>query len=366
VRASPGSPAAANSAQWHNTQSTNFAHYPNPGLPSQQQNSSYQQYHYTGNPSTGAYPNSLSPNYNAHSGHTLPRGRGDDIRGAYQHGSPSSLHYELIDPSFYVRSKPFFHEGKVFSVIMNETAGSTAATPYATDYNTSRSINAVKYQDNWVHTNVRRFVVVRQKREFCFACPIYTYSGRGTTKHGVQASEHGIAYSSGSQPTLLPGEFGITKVSLPVIMTPGERFLDTASRIYYGIHHPIQYNVKVKDVGHVVPELVYKLIDNWKEEDGGTQQSQTVTAHAEVPQERLEGRTETENTGDGADNNDDPDGGGDGVDQEGAEMGQLTQNFSGITVQTPLIVGPSHYPSSQSAQQESSKHRSTKGKKRSK
>jgi hypothetical protein len=88
--------------------------------------------------------------------------------------------------AFFVRSKPFFHEGKVvslllsedpstnigkvFAVIMNETAGSNAtASNHATDYNTSRSINAVKYQDNIVHTNVRRFVVVRQKREFCFA-----------------------------------------------------------------------------------------------------------------------------------------------------------------------------------------------------
>jgi hypothetical protein len=52
---------------------------------------------------------------------------------------------------------------------MNETAGSTAATPRATDYNTSNSFNEVKYQDNLVYTNVRRFVVVRQKREFCFA-----------------------------------------------------------------------------------------------------------------------------------------------------------------------------------------------------
>jgi hypothetical protein len=53
--------------------------------------------------------------------------------------------------------------------MMNETAGITASSAHATDYNTSRSINAVKYQDNIVHTSVRRFVVVRQKREFCFA-----------------------------------------------------------------------------------------------------------------------------------------------------------------------------------------------------
>jgi hypothetical protein len=193
-----------------------------------------------------------------------------------------------VDPRFYVRSKDFFFEGKVFSVIMNETAGETTGHP--TDYNTSKSINAVKYKDSMVYTNARRFVVVRQKREYCFACPIYTYSGRGTTKPGVQASEHGIAYSYGCQPTLLPGEFGITKASLTVVMTEGERDLEAASRIYYGIHHPIQYNVKVKDVGYVLPEQIPVLIANWKAEDLGTEQSSTVTATAEIPQERLDRR----------------------------------------------------------------------------
>jgi hypothetical protein len=76
-------------------------------------------------------------------------------------------------------------------------------------------------------------------------------------------------------------------------MTEGERDLDRASRIYYGIHHPIQYNVKVKDVGYVVPNQVHTLIQNWKEEDGETKQSGKVTANAEMPQELLEGTGET-------------------------------------------------------------------------
>jgi hypothetical protein len=125
-----------------------------------------------------------------------------------------------------------------------------------------------------------------------FFSPIYTYSGRGTTKHGVEASEHGIAYSWGNQATLLPGETGITKPSLQVVMTEGERDLDRASRIYYGIHHPIQYNVKVKDVGYVVPDQVPILIENWKKEDGETKQSGKVTASAEMPQKLLESASE--------------------------------------------------------------------------
>jgi hypothetical protein len=254
---------------------------------------------------------------------------------------------------------------------MNETAGSTAATPHATDYNTS--ISAVKYQDNLVYTNVRRFVVVRQKREFCFACPIFTYSGRGTTKHGVQASEHGIAYSWGSQAALLPGEYGITKPSLAVVMTEGEKVLDRASRIYYGIHHPIQYNVKVKDVGYVVPDQVHSLILNWKAEDGETKQSGKVTANAEVPQGGYQRRPDTEREDVGEDDGggnyiDNQDGGDDDDVQGGAEeMEQVTQTLEDTTIQEPLIVDSTHYASSQSAQPENSKRRSAKeGKRRKK
>jgi hypothetical protein len=165
---------------------------------------------------------------------------------------------------------------------MNETAGSASRTPHAVDYNTSHSFNAVKYEDNIVYTNVRRFVVVRTKREFCFACPIFTYMGRATTKPGVKANEHGIVYSYGQKPQLLPHEGGITKPSLPVIMSDNNSILDKASRIYYGIHHPIQYNVKVKDIGYVLQQLIPTLIGNWREEDeNDTQQESADTQAAE-------------------------------------------------------------------------------------
>jgi hypothetical protein len=122
--------------------------------------------------------------------------------------------------------------------------------------------------------------------------PIYTYSGRGTTKHGVQASDHGIVYSYGTQATLLPGEFGITKPSLQVVMAQGEKDLHVASRIYYGIHHPIQYNVKVKDIGYVVPDQVHILIANWKDDGTGAEQLRQAITQAEMPQKLLESAPE--------------------------------------------------------------------------
>ncbi|KAH7081326.1 hypothetical protein BKA63DRAFT_206347 [Paraphoma chrysanthemicola] len=210
----------------------------------------------------------------------MPKGKGQMLQGSY-HPPTNSEHFEKMDQSYFVRPKSFFYEGRVFAVMMNETAGASI-----TDYNSSKSINPVKYMDNLVYTNVRRFVVVRQRREFCFACPIFTYSGRATTKRGVRAAEHGIAFSWGGKEQLLPSEFGITKPSMPVVMAEHVSALDVASRIYYGIHHPIQYNVKVKEIGYVPNDYIPTLIGNWKEEDDNdTKQSSTVTDNAEIPEE---------------------------------------------------------------------------------
>ncbi|KAI1588653.1 hypothetical protein PtrEW13061_006665 [Pyrenophora tritici-repentis] len=229
-----------------------------PGVPSPSPN--------YGPPRRGSHPHSRR----------LPRGEGSLIESS----SPELS--ESVDPSYYVRSRDFFIEGRVFAVIMNETAGDTSRP---LDYNTSRSLNKVRFNNNWVYTNTRRFIVVRKKREFCYACPIFTYSGRATTKSGVVPGEHSIVYSRGTDPTLLNGEYGITKPPIVVDMTAGENYLQFASRIYFGIHHPIQYNVKVKDVGQVPEEAIPLLIGNWREEnraDQDSRQSASVTDLAET------------------------------------------------------------------------------------
>lgn len=261
----------------------------------QQQNlaTSPMQAQYAGMSSSAGY----RQNFSNHT--TLPRGRGQQIQGTYY--GPSIPHIENLDPSFRVRNKMFFHEGRVFAVIMNETAGSTTR---ATDYNTNKSLTTVKYEGNVVYTNVRRFIVVRKRKEFCFACPIFTYSGRATTKSGVNAAAHGIVYTSGGSAQLLYGEHGITKPSLPVVMADQGSVLDKASRVYYGIHHPIQYNVKVKEIGHVPSSLVHVLIQNWREEDEGeTDHEPVVVQDAAVSSpigSNADAGPSTEDTGSGA------------------------------------------------------------------
>lgn len=70
-------------------------------------------------------------------------------------------------------------------------------------------------------------------------------------------------------------------------MSEGVGNLHVASRIYLGIHHPIQYNNKVKDIGYVPRDVVPILIGIWKAEID-TDQAPEVTEHAEIPDEAEE------------------------------------------------------------------------------
>jgi hypothetical protein len=114
-----------------------------------------------------------------------------------------------------------------------------------------------------------------------FKSPIFTYGNRGTTKPGVVPEEHAIIYSYGDAPTLLPGEASLSKQPICVFMQQGETPLSRASRIYFGIHHPIQYNVKVKELGDVRPEHLAYLVGYWNmENQADSQQSAMVTSEA--------------------------------------------------------------------------------------
>lgn len=160
-----------------------------------------------------------------------------------------------------------------------------------TDYNSSLSLNEMRYNNNTVYTNIRKFVVVRTTREVCYALPIFTYSRRATLKRGIKPSEHGIAYSWGEKPQLIQGEQGITKAPIAVVMDESVPQLHVASRIFYGIHHPIQYNVKVKAIGYVPEKDVPILIINWMKEYGDDDDDEVDSGDEE---EEAEGEEEEE------------------------------------------------------------------------
>lgn len=75
----------------------------------------------------------------------------------------------------------------------------------------------------------------------------------------------------------------LSKQPICIVTAEGEE-LSQASRIFFGIHHPIQNNVKVKDIGFVHPEWMPAFLGYWNQEHGNeTRQSADVTEAAYDP-----------------------------------------------------------------------------------
>ncbi|KAF2846161.1 hypothetical protein T440DRAFT_558455 [Plenodomus tracheiphilus IPT5] len=274
--------ASAGGQAQHSTQGRQHQYRPLAQPVFHSNSSAYAGPSYSKRPSTATASN--VPNYAVHPS--------TSVQGGAVHSLDprnSSIPRNKLDPAYKQKHKDFFTEGKIFSVVLNETAGSNAVAANATnDYNSTNSLKSVRWDGNVVWTNIRRFVVVRQRREFCFACPIFTYGGRATTKQGVQPAEHSIAYSWGQQPQHLSGEAIMKKAAIPVVMMPGEKPLHVASRINFGVHHPIHYDIQVKEIGYVPADSITNLIGNWKEEDIPdvlNKQSTAITELAEAGEE---------------------------------------------------------------------------------
>jgi hypothetical protein len=64
-------------------------------------------------------------------------------------------------------------------------------------------------------------------------------------------------------------------------MNEGEKPLTQASRIYFGIHHPVLHKVKAKDLGYVLPDDTARFLGYYAMEvANGTRQAAEVTAEA--------------------------------------------------------------------------------------
>jgi hypothetical protein len=76
-------------------------------------------------------------------------------------------------------------------------------------------------------------------------------------------------YFQGRTPTYIPGEYqlGMTKEPIEIIPSNPADHMDPASRLRFSKTFPVEWNVKVKDIGLVHPEHMSKLVRYWREED---------------------------------------------------------------------------------------------------
>lgn len=132
--------------------------------------------------------------------------------------------------------------------------------------NDNDAITVVRFNQS-VYSQIRRFVIVEVRRGFVYACAISTYSGRGVLKPGCLPSEHTIVYAQGASPTYLQGEYeaGMTKEPIEIIPADSSVTIIPTSRLRLGKIYPVEWNVKVKDIGQVHPEHLSKLLMYYEE-----------------------------------------------------------------------------------------------------
>ncbi|KAJ8115596.1 hypothetical protein OPT61_g2789 [Boeremia exigua] len=159
----------------------------------------------------------------------------------------------------------FFEVGRVFAMVFTESVGGNSIHSPSDD-----AFDVIRYGET-VYSQIRRFVVVSTRRGFVLACAISAYSNRGTLKHGLDPKEHAVVYNTGTDPELcyLPGERerGLYKRPIEVSPANSSSHLVRESRIRFGKVYAIEWNVKVKDLGHVIPTHLEALKDHYKEEE---------------------------------------------------------------------------------------------------
>lgn len=142
---------------------------------------------------------------------------------------------------------------------------SEAASENMARGNENDAVTIIRFGES-VYSQIRRFVVVSVRHGFVKACGISTYSGRGTLKPGCKPKEHAAVYLSGSYPVTFQGE-ELTKEPIEIQPADSSVRITAASRVRFGKTYPIEWNVKVKDIGRVIPEHISKLITYWRMED---------------------------------------------------------------------------------------------------
>ncbi|KAH7081319.1 kinase-like domain-containing protein [Paraphoma chrysanthemicola] len=181
-------------------------------------------------------------------------------------GTPNVGWYEQLESRYRMRTRDeahrFFVKGRVFAMLWSETASPTMIG--------NRTALTVGRFGEGVYSQIRRFVVMRvnKQKHFVYACAITTYRHQGVLTPGCAASEHAVVYLKNTQPTYLPGELekGMRKEPIEITPCDSTETLTPTSRLRFGKHHSIEWNVKVREVGQVSAHDMSKLLDYYKEE----------------------------------------------------------------------------------------------------
>ncbi|EPE09692.1 hypothetical protein F503_07468 [Ophiostoma piceae UAMH 11346] len=156
-----------------------------------------------------------------------------------------------------VQHSSFFTPGRVMLIDWSEPMGHKIGTTINTETKNT-------------HQKNKRFIIVSTSKGHSGCVSISTYGGRGCTKPGSHNEVHGIVYSEGRGPELLPGEAGLGFDPVCMIPDNATEQLQVASRIDYSKVYPVSHNFAVYFIGRISDSDFVKVreaVDVIRQED---------------------------------------------------------------------------------------------------
>jgi hypothetical protein len=141
--------------------------------------------------------------------------------------------------------RAFFKKGRVFMTLWTETSQDTLP-------------------------ELAQFAVIKPKPTFSVCLRISTYSGAGTTKAGVVASDHAAIVPLGGDFSPHPQGEHMEKDPIEVKVEDPEVTIDPMSRINFAKPHTVEHNAKIRNVGRVVASSLGLLDQYFAESLGHT------------------------------------------------------------------------------------------------
>ncbi|KAK6436338.1 hypothetical protein LTR95_007469 [Oleoguttula sp. CCFEE 5521] len=215
---------------------------------------------------------------------------------------PGGEDKDHLHPDYRLRRHDFFKPGRVFSTLWSQPAGHTAISADNENPCLSKTVHG-----DYIHTKVRRFVVIRQGTHSAWYLPITTYNGRGVAKPDVIKSDHCIVHTEEQTPLPSPAEKSagteesMQATAIRVLPDSHANTLDKLSCLDYGKVYTIEHNIKVKSIGNMHPESLPSVKAQFGStflrslEDGTTSDASAIE-HNQTPNPRSAGATAEHST----------------------------------------------------------------------
>jgi len=191
------------------------------------------------------------------------------LRPALQPDPPVSAEMQSLSSKYRVRQDgvKFFRPGRVFAILWHESAGQvpTMDNPLEPQRGDVLGPNMTRgpYGET-IYSHIRRMVVIKNRRGYCWCIPISSYSGQGLRRRGLRQDDinsHTIVHDSRKDPQYLSAEPHSTKLPIAVDVIPGHS-LSQAARLHYAKPHTVDWNTKVMDVGVVLSRCIPILLSD--------------------------------------------------------------------------------------------------------